>query len=78
MEALPFSPRKKQAVIRGLASRVGLRLVNATSLKKNRWPITKQLKDNVEQFYLREYVSYTMPGNILFFQNVQLYIEDIC
>lgn len=71
MGALPFSPRKKQAVIRGLTSRVG---ENTTSLKKNQWSIAQQLKNKVEQFYLREDVSYTIPGNIC----VQFYIEDIC
>ena len=78
MEALPFSSRKKQAVIRGLANRVGLMLENTTSLKKNQWSTTKQLEDKTEQFYLREDVSYTMAGNILIIQNVQFYIEDIC
>ena len=78
MEALHFSPRKKQAIIMGLANRVGLKLENTTSLKQNRWSIRKQLKDKVEQFYLREDVSYIMPGNILIFQNVQFCIEDIC
>lgn len=27
-----------------------LKLENTTSFKKNRWSVTKQLKDNVEQF----------------------------
>lgn len=35
IEASSFSPRKKQAVMRGLASKAGLMLENTTSLKNN-------------------------------------------
>ena len=64
--ALPYSPRKKQAVVRGLAAKVGIKLDNA-SQKGTRWSVTKELEDEVKKFYLREDISYTMPGKIFLF-----------
>ena len=63
---LPNSPRKKKAVIQGLAERVGLQIehkmikyCNKSEQGNNQFAETVKC---VEEFYTRSDIAYTMPG----------------
>ena len=59
--SLPFSPRKKKAVITGLAEIIGIKVLREKSATSK---IPTALKERVEKLYEREYISYTMPGTM--------------
>lgn len=61
--SLPMSPRKKVAVVAGLASDVGLTLENNMdrNLRKSQG-LSDDTKTAVREFYYRPDISYTMPG----------------
>ena len=61
--SLPMSPRKKVAVVAGLASDVGLTLENNMNrnLRKSHG-LSDDTKTAVGEFYYRPDISYTMPG----------------
>ena len=59
---LPQSPRKKKAVVSRLAKEVGLHLQNEYEKQTHGNTISEELKAEVETFYTRSDISYTMPG----------------
>ena len=61
--SLPMSPRKKVAVVAGLASHVGLTLENKMNrnIRKSQG-LSDDMKTAVRDFYYRPDISYTMPG----------------
>ena len=56
------SPRKKKAVVSGLAKEVGLHLQNEYEKQTHGNTISEELKAEIETFYTRSDISYTMPG----------------
>ena len=58
---LPHSTRKKKAVVSGLAKEVGLHLQNEYEKETHGNTISEELKTEIETFYTRSNISYTMP-----------------
>ena len=60
---LPHSPRKRTAVVSGLAKEVGLSIQNNYEKQcyGNR-TMSEELKEAIKEFYFRSDISYTMPG----------------
>ena len=58
--SLPNSPRKKKAVVVGLASKIGLKLSNKST--SGTLSTTTETDKKVKEFFLREDIVYTMPG----------------
>ena len=56
------SPRKKKAVVSGLVKEVGLHLQNEYEKQTHGNTISEELKAEIETFYTRLDISYTMPG----------------
>ena len=56
------SLRKKKAVVSGLAKEVGLHLQNEYEKQTQGYTISEELKAEIETFYTRSDISYTMPG----------------
>ena len=56
------SPRKKKAVVSGLAKEVGLHLQNEYEKQTHGNTITEELKAIIETCYTKSDISYTMPG----------------
>ena len=59
---LPHSPRNKKAVVPGLAKEVELHLQNEYEKQTQGYTISEELKADIETFYTRSDISYTMPG----------------
>ena len=59
---LPQSPRKKKAVVSGLAKEVGLYLQNEYEKQAHGNTISEELKAEIKTFYTRSDISYMMPG----------------
>ena len=59
---LPHSPRNKKAMVSGLAKEVGLHLQNEYEKQTQGYTISEELKADIETFYTRSDISYTMPG----------------
>ena len=62
---LPSSPRKKKAVIQGLANRIGLQLEHQEKIKVVQNIGNSQFAETlklVQEFYTRADIVYTMPG----------------
>ena len=61
---LPVSPRKKIAVVSGLASRVGIELSSKMSnhMNPSSQEMSAGLKSLINDFYFRSDIVYTMPG----------------
>ena len=59
---LPQSPRKKKAVVSGLAKEVGLHLQNEYEKQTHGNTFSEELKAEIETVYSRSDISYTMPG----------------
>ena len=58
----PHSPRNKKAVVPGLAKEVELHLQNEYEKQTQGYTISEELKADIETFYTRSDISYTMPG----------------
>ena len=56
------SPRKKEAIVPGLAKEVGLHLQDEYEKQTHGNTISEELKAEIETFYTRSDLSYTMPG----------------
>ena len=62
-KALPICPRKKLAVVAGLASHVGLNLETKMDHNlKNLRGLSEETKSAARDFFFRLDISYTMPG----------------
>ena len=60
---LPGSPRKRAAVVPGLAKEVGLSIQNNYEKQCHGNPsLSDELKEAVKQFFFRSDISHTMPG----------------
>ena len=60
---LPFSPRKKRTVVSAQAQEYQVFSDTNNQIKNPQaHSITPETKENVEEFYLRTDISYTMPG----------------
>lgn len=64
---LPVSPRKKRAVVAGVAERIGLKVDSKRNENLVRSfhhgpSISEDIVRNVQNFYIRPDISYTMPG----------------
>ena len=62
IEALPSSPRKKAAVVSGLAEKVWLKIVDEVQKINHPNSVRKELHEIVKEFYFRPDISYTAPG----------------
>ena len=60
---LPGSPRRRKAIVTGLASEVGLKVDTKyyRSLEQN---CSQQLRESVKEFYYRFDITYTAPGMV--------------
>ena len=65
LNSLPSSPRKRTSVIACLAKRAGLKL-ECQMEKRTKWNPSKEVEGDVENFYFRPNISYTMPGKDIF------------
>ena len=62
MESLPYSPRKKIAIVTGLAERVRVQLQENIEKYLRPLSVSDELRRMSEDFYLRSYISYTSSG----------------
>ena len=62
MESLPSSPRKKIAIVTGLAERVGVQFQENVEKYLGPIGVSDELRRMSEDFYLRSDISYTSPG----------------
>ena len=62
MESLPSFPRKKIAIVTGLAERVGVQLQENVEKYLRPIGVTDELRRMLEDFYLQSDISYTSPG----------------
>ena len=65
LNSLPSSPQKWTSVIASLAKRAGLKL-ECQREKRAKWNPSKEVKEDVENFYVRPDIYYTMPGKDIF------------
>ena len=62
-QSLPTSPRRRKAVIAGLASHIGLNLEGKLERNiKKMQGLSDETKECVKNFFFRPDISYTMPG----------------
>ena len=64
IRALPQSPRKRKAVVRGLAKRFAVNVEKEleSNLSTNGNALSEEVTSTVSSFFFRSDVSYTMPG----------------
>ena len=62
IRALPQSPRKRKAVVSGLARRFAVDIKDKLETSMSRNSLSNELQDLVTSYYFRPDVSYTMPG----------------
>ena len=62
MESLPSSPRKKIAIVTGLAERIGVQLQENVEKYLRPIGVSDELRRMSEDFYLRSDISYTSAG----------------
>ena len=66
-ESLPYSPRKKIAVVANVAVSMGLHVDSGyTQLKSGPTAMDEDLKSSVRKFFFQPDICYTMPGKFLF------------
>ena len=67
LNSLASSSRKRRSVIAGSAKRVELNL-GCPMVKRTRWNPSKEVEGDVENFYFRPDISYTMTGKEILLQ----------
>ena len=60
--ALPMSPRKRVAIVKGLAEKVGVNVDDKTDKYMRAESVHEELHRMVKEFYIRNDISYTAPG----------------
>ena len=70
LNSLPSSSRKRTSLIAGSAKRVELNL-ECRMVKRTRWNPSKEVEGDVENFYFRPDISYTMTGKEIFSSGFQ-------
>ena len=64
MKALLTSPRKKIAVVKGLAEKVGMNIDDKIDKYKHPNSVHEEVHTMVKDFYFRTDISYTAPGMV--------------